>query len=88
MDNKLMVYNENNELEEIEILDFLQLEEYDHEYAFYTKNEEVGDDVVTYISIIVEVEEGKYRFEKITDEEELRKVELKLKEDLELLSEE
>ena len=52
MNNKIKAYNENNELEEVEVVDFFNLEEYDHEYALYTKNEEVGSDVVTYVSII------------------------------------
>ena len=74
VDNKLMVYNEDDELEEITVLSFYHLDEYDHEYAFYTKNEEVGDNIVTYISIIFEDKPGFYRFERIDNEEELGKV--------------
>jgi len=85
MDNKINVINENNEIEEVEIIDFFQLEEYDHEYALYTKNEEVGDNVVTYVSIINQVGNNEYQFEAITDLEEQKKVEEKIEEEIELL---
>lgn len=85
MNNKIKIYNENNELEEVEIIDFFQLEEYDHEYVLYTKNEEVGNDVVTYVSIINQVAENEFKFEAITDKEEEKKVEEKMYEEIELL---
>lgn len=85
MNNKIKVYNENNELEEVEVIDFFQLEEYDHEYVLYTKNEVVGENVVTYISIINELGNGEYQFEEITDEEELRKVNEKVDEEIDSL---
>ena len=37
MNNTIKVYNENNELEEVEVIDFFRLEEFDHEYVLYTK---------------------------------------------------
>lgn len=86
MDNKIKVYNENGELEEVEVIDFFQLEEYDHEYVLYTKNEEVGDDVITYVSIINQIAEDEFQFEAITDKEEEKKVEKKIEEELDLLS--
>lgn len=87
MNNKIKVYNENNELEEIEVLDFFQLEEFDHEYALYTKNEEVGTDVVTYVSIINQVEPDTFSFEAITNPEEAKKVEEKVQKEIDLLLE-
>ena len=85
MENKLKIVNENNEVEEVEVIDFFQLEEYDHEYVLYTKNEVVGENVVTYISIINELGNGEYQFEEITDEEELRKVNEKVDEEIDSL---
>ena len=85
MENKLKIVNENNEVEEVEVIDFFQLEEYDHEYVLYTKNEVVGENVVTYISIINELGNGEYQFEEITDEEELRKVNEKIDEEIDSL---
>ena len=87
MNNKINVYNENGKLEEVEIIDFFQLEEFDHEYALYTKNEEVGDDVITYVSIINQVSEDEYRFEAITDKEEEKKVEEQIQKEIDLLLE-
>ena len=74
MDNILKVYNENNELEEVEVLDFYQLEDYNHEYVLYTKNETDGDTVTTYVSIIKQIAENQYQFEAITEEEEAQAV--------------
>ena len=85
MENIIKVLNENNELEEVEVIDFFQLDEYDHEYALYTKNEEEGDNVITYVSIMNQVGEDEFQFEEITDKEELRKVEEKIEEELDLL---
>ena len=85
MDNKINIINENNEIEEVEVIDFFQLDEYNHEYALYTKNEEVGYNVVTYVSIINQVGDNEYQFEEITDEEEQKKVEKKIEEEIELL---
>ena len=85
MNNKIKAYNENNELEEVEVVDFFNLEEYDHEYALYTKNEEVGSDVVTYVSIINQIGQDEYQFEEITDPEELKKVEEKIQKEIDLL---
>lgn len=74
MDSILKVYNENNELEEVEVLDFYHLEDYDHEYILYTKNETDGDVVTTYVSIIKQISEDQYQFEAITDKEEAKAV--------------
>ena len=87
MNNKIKVYNENNELEEVEVIDFFNLEEFDHEYVLYTKNEEIGNDVVTYVSIINEVNKGEYQFEEIKNIEEQRKVEEKIQSEINLLLE-
>ncbi len=86
MNNNINVYNENNQLEEVEVIDFFQLEEYDHEYVLYTKNEEVGDDIITYISIINQVGENEYQFEKITNPEEQKKVEELIYQEIESLN--
>ena len=88
MDNKIMVTNENNVLEEVEIIDFFQLEEFDHEYVLYTKNEEVGDDVITYVSIINELGPDEFQFEEIIDPIELQKVEEEIEKEIRLLTEE
>lgn len=74
MDNKIKVFNEKGELEEVEVIDFFQLEEYDHEYVLYTKNEEVGNDIIAYVSIVKQISNDEYQFEAITDPEEERKV--------------
>jgi len=87
MENKIKVYNENGELEEVEVIDFFRLEEYDHEYALYTKNEEVGNNVITYVSIINQISKDEFRFEGITNPEEEKKVEEKIAKELDLLSE-
>lgn len=87
MDNILKVYNENGELEEIEVLDFYQLEEYDHEYVLYTKNEEYdNDNLITYISIINQIGENEYSFEKITNPEEEKKLDELIQQELDDLS--
>ena len=89
MENKLRVYNENNELEEVEVIDFFQLEEYDHEYIVYTKGEEADDDnIVTYVSILEQTSPNEFRFLRITDPEEEKKVEEKIQEELDLLMQE
>ena len=88
MDNMIKVLNKDNELEEVEVIDFFQLDEYNHEYVLYPRNEEEGNDIVTYISIINQVGEDNYQFEEITDQEELRKVEAKIDEELDLLASE
>lgn len=85
MNNKIKVTNENNELEEVEVIDVFQLEEYDHEYILYTKNEEIDDDVVTYVSIINELEDGSFQFEKITDPEEEKKVDEQIEKEINTL---
>lgn len=85
MDNIIKVYNENNELEEIEVIDFFQLEEFDHEYILYTKNEMQGDDVITYVSIIHEIADNEFQFEKITNPEEERKVDEAIQKEIDLL---
>lgn len=85
MNNTIKVYNENNELEEVEVIDFFRLEEFDHEYVLYTKNEEVGNDVVTYVSIINEINKDEFQFEEIKDENEQKKVEEKVQEEIDLL---
>ena len=88
MDNKIIENNENNVLEEVEIIDFFQLEEFDHEYVLYTKNEEVGEDVITYVSIINELGPDEFQFEEITDPIELQKVEEEIEKEIKLLTEE
>lgn len=85
MDNIIKVYNEKGELEEVEVIDFFQLDEFGHEYVLYTKNEEIGDDIVTYVSIINEVADGEYRFEKITDKEEEKFVNQEIEKEIALL---
>ena len=86
MNNKIMVYNENNELEEVEVIDFFQLEEFDHEYVLYTKNEMDNDQVITYVSIINETAPGEYNFEKITNPEEEKKVDIEIEKEIALLT--
>ena len=84
MDNILKVYNEDGVLEEIEVLDFFQLEEYDHEYILYTKNEEVdNDNIITYVSIIKQPSENEFYFERITDPEEERKLDELIQKEIE-----
>lgn len=85
MDNKITVYNENNELEEVEVIDFFQLDEFNHEYVLYTKNEIQGDNVITYVSILHEISENEYQFEKITDPEEEKKVDEEIQNEIDLL---
>ena len=83
MDNKLKVYDENGVLEEVEVLDFFQVEGYDHEYVLYTKGEEVDqNNVITYVSIVNQVSEDEFHFDKITDPEEERKVDEQIEKEL------
>ena len=86
MNSKLQVMDENNEMVEIQVIDFFQLEEYDHEYVLYTKGEKEGNDVITYVSIINEISDDEIQLEAITDKEEEKKVDEKIDQELELLS--
>lgn len=87
MNNKLTVYDENGLLEEVEVLDFFQVDGYDHEYILYTKNEEADkDNIITYVSILRQVSEDEFHFEKITDPEEEKKVDEEIQKELESLS--
>ena len=84
--NMLSVINEDGVLEEVEVLDFLQLEEYDHEYIVYTKGEEADDDnIVTYVSILEQTSPNEFRFLRITDPEEEKKVDEMIEKDIEEL---
>ncbi len=57
-DNTLTVTDENNIPVTIEVLDIFKLDQYpDKEYIFYTKNEEEGEYLKTYVSILNEQEE-------------------------------
>ncbi len=85
MNNKIKVLNENGELEEVEVIDFFRLDEFDHEYVLYTKNEESGNDIITYVSIINEVADGEFQFEGITNKDEEAKVEKKMQEEIDSL---
>ena len=88
MYNKIKVYNENGILEEVEVIDFFQLEEYDHEYVLYTKNEEVDNNIVIYVSIVNQISNDEYQFETITDPEEERKVDEMIDKEIDLLTNE
>ncbi len=88
MNSKLQVMDENNEMVEVQVIDFFQLEEYDHEYVLYTKGEKEGNDVITYVSIINEISDDEIQLEAITDKEEEKKVDEKIDQELNLLSEE
>lgn len=85
MNNKIKVYDENNVLEEVEVIDFFQLEEFDHEYVLYTKNEIEGNDVITYVSIVNEVNKDEYQLEAITDPIEEKKVDEKIAQEIDML---
>ena len=86
MENILNVINEEGNIEEVEVLDFMQLEEYDHEYVVYTKGEEADDEnIVTYVSIIEQVSPNEFKFLQITDPEEMRKVDEMIQKDIDLL---
>ena len=57
-DNTLTVTDENNIPVTIEVLDIFKLDQYpEKEYIFYTKNEEEGEYIKTYVSILNEQEE-------------------------------
>ena len=57
-DNTLTVTYENNIPFTIEVLDIFKLDQYpDKEYIFYTKNEEEGEYIKTYVSVLNEQEE-------------------------------
>ena len=51
-------------------------------------NEEVGEDVITYVSIINELGPDEFQFEEITDPIELQKVEEEIEKEIKLLTEE
>jgi len=86
METKLQVMDENNEMVEIQVIDFFQLEEYNHEYVLYTKGEKNGDDIITYVSIIHEISDDEIQLEAITNKEEEKKVDEKISQELELLA--
>lgn len=87
MNNVLKVFDENNELIEIEVLNFYQLEEYDHEYILYTKNEEADEDnIITYVSILNQISDTEYSLERITNKEEENKIDELIEKDIEELS--
>lgn len=88
MYNKIKIYNENGILEEVEVIDFFQLKEYDHEYVLYTKNEEVDNNIVVYVSIVNQISNDEYQFEAITDPEEERKVDEMIDKEIDLLTNE
>ncbi len=88
MHNKIKVYNENGILEEVEVIDFFQLEEYNHEYVLYTKNEEVDNNIVIYVSIVNQISNDEYQFEAITDSEEEKKVDEMIDKEIDLLTNE
>ena len=88
MNSVIQVTNEDGVLEEVEVIDFFQLDEFDHEYVLYTKNEEVGDNIVSYVSILIEVGEDEFQFLEITDPYELQKVEEEIEKEIQLLTEE
>lgn len=83
--NIIKVYNNNNEIEEIEVIDIFQLEEYDHEYILYTKNEIDGDNVITYVSIITEISQNEFRLDAITNKEEAEKVDAEIEKEINAL---
>ncbi len=88
MHNKIKVYNENGILEEVEVIDFFQLEEYNHEYVLYTKNEEVDNNIVIYVSIVNQISNDEYQFEAITDPKEEKKVDEMIDKEIDLLTNE
>ena len=88
MYNKIKVYNENGILEEVEVIDFFFFFEYDHEYVLYTKNEEVDNNIVIYVSIVNQISNDEYQFETITDPEEERKVDEMIDKEIDLLTNE
>lgn len=88
MNTKLQVMDENNEMIEIEVIDFYQLEAYDHEYVLYTLGEKDGNDIITYVSIMHEISDDEIQLEPITDKEEEKAVNEMIDQELELLSEE
>ena len=79
-ENVIVVTNENNETEKLYVIDFVQLPEYDREYIWYTKNEEDGNDVITYYGILNEIDSGQYQIEEIKDDIEANKVKEKFEE--------
>ena len=82
MNNRIQVYNENNDLEEIEVLDFYQLDEYQHEYILYTKNEEEDGNVITYLSILQSSGENDFQLLEIQDDEEFQRVQEVIEKDM------
>ena len=73
-DNTLTVTDENNIPVTIEVLDIFKLDQYpDKEYIFYTKNEEEGEYLKTYVSILNE-QEGTASLDAIEDEAEFNLV--------------
>ena len=87
MNNKILITNENNILEEIEIIDFFELEEFKHEYILYTYNEEIDNELISYVSIINEVDSNEYELEEITNPYEFEKVQEEISKEIENLLE-
>ena len=75
MDNKITIYNQLGEAEEVEVLDIFQLEEYgDKEYILYTKNKEVDENNIEVFVSILEEKDEHFELKLIEDKEELDKV--------------
>ena len=87
MNNKILITNENNILEEIEIIDFFELKEFKHEYILYTYNEEIDNELISYVSIINEVDSNEYELEEITNPYEFEKVQELIRKEIENLTE-
>lgn len=75
MENTITVVTEDGTELQAEILDIFNVEEYkDKEYILYTLNEEDGDNVKVYISILEENDED-YSIVRIEDDKEYEIVE-------------
>ena len=80
MNNFITVYNQEGNIEEVEVIDIFNVEGYDHEYILYTKNKEIDENNVEVYVSILEQKEDEFKLLNIEDETEWETVQKALDE--------
>lgn len=80
MSNFITVYNQEGNIEEVEVIDIFNVEGYDHEYILYTKNKEIDENNVEVYVSILEQNEDEFKLLNIEDETEWETVQKALDE--------
>lgn len=73
MDKKVLITNSQGEQIQADVITSFKLQNNNQKYIVYTFNEKNNDNIKTYVSKIIEQENGIY-FESIIDEEEWKMV--------------